>query len=62
MCTCIMCDEHVDDVYHYIHTHLYICIHRYHDFLVRMITVGLVSARPNFFFPAECVIFSQCVW
>ena len=35
-CVCV-CDEHVDDVSR----------HRYIDFLVAMISVGLASARPN---------------
>ena len=33
--------------YRYIHTYIYTYIHKYSDFLVAMISVGLAQARPN---------------
>ena len=45
-----MHDEHVDNVLLHTHVHTYIhvhtCIHKYSDFLVCMIYVGLTLARP----------------
>ena len=34
--------------YRYIHTYIYTYIHKYSDFLVAMISVGLAQARPNY--------------
>ena len=44
-----MCDEHVDDVSLHKHTHTHTSIHKYSDFLVCAIYVGLVSAHPNYY-------------
>ena len=38
-------DIHVDDVS--LHTYIHTNIHKYSDFLIVLISVGLASARPN---------------
>ena len=41
-----LCDEHVDDIsLHTLHIHTY--IHRYDDFLIAVISVGLDLAHVN---------------
>ena len=61
-----MHDEHVDDTSGHTYTYTYtylscLYIHRYSDFLIWVIFVGLTSARPNYIFTCIYVHYSQ-VW
>ena len=41
-----LCVEHVDDIL--LHTNMHTYIHKYNNFLIGMISVGLALARPNY--------------